>query len=129
MSEPIVFISHLRIKEDKLDGFKHSFRQGAELIEASKPGTVVFLGYVNEDGTELTVVHVFPDGDAMELHWQGAAERTKASSELLETVSFEIYGKPSDKILEMMKEEIERSGAVLRVQPQPLGGYIRFRSG
>ena len=40
MSEPIVFISNLRIKEGKLDMFKEAFPQVAEEIKRDKPGTV-----------------------------------------------------------------------------------------
>ena len=128
MSEPIVFISHLRIKAGKLDEFKQFAPQGAELIEASKPGTVAFLAYLNEDATEVSFVHLFPDGEAMERHMEGAAERAGAAYEFLEPASFEIYGKAPEAILEMM-QRIAGSGVALRVEPQPLVGYIRLRSG
>ena len=127
MSEPIVFISHNRVKEGKLDGFKQHYRQGAELMEANKPGTVAFLAYLNEDGTEVSIVHVFPDADAMELHMQGVGDRAKGAYEFLESVSLEVYGRPTDAILEMMKQ-IAGSGVTLSVNPQRVGGYIRLKS-
>lgn len=128
MSEPIVFISHSRIKEGKLDGFKQYNRQGAEWIEANKPDTVAFLVYVNEDGTEVSIIHVFPDGDAMSLHMQGVGDRAKGAYEFLEPVSIEIYGTPTEAVLEMMKQ-ITGSGVALSLNPQSLGGYIRLTSG
>jgi hypothetical protein len=45
MSEPIVFISHSRVKQGKLEAFKDLARETIPLIERGKPGTVVFLGY------------------------------------------------------------------------------------
>lgn len=128
MSEPIVFISHSRIKEGKLDGFKQYNRPGAEWIEANKPDTVAFLVYVNEDGTEVSIIHVFPDGDAMSLHMQGVGDRAKGAYEFLEPVSIEIYGTPTEAVLEMMKQ-ITGSGVALSLNPQSLGGYIRLTSG
>lgn len=128
MSEPIVFISNQRIKESKLDGYKQYYRQVAELTEANKPGTVAHLAYVNEEGTEASVVHIFPDAESMELHMQGVGEIAKKAYEFMEIVSFEIYGKPSDTVLEMMKQ-IAGSGITLNIKPQPIGGYIRFKSG
>jgi len=128
MSEPIVFISNQRIKEGKLDEYTQAYRQVAELTEANKPGTVAHLAYVNEDGTEMSIVHVFPDAESMELHMQGVDELAKKAFEFMEIVSFEIYGKPSDTVLETMKK-IVGSGVTLNIKPQPVGGYIRFKSG
>ena len=128
MSEPIVFISNQRIKEGKLDEYTQAYRQVAELTEANKPGTVAHLAYVNEDGTEMSIVHVFPDAESMELHMQGVDELAKKAFEFMEIASLEIYGKPSDTVLEAMKK-IVGSGVTLNIKPQPVGGYIRFKSG
>ena len=59
MSDPIVLISHNRIKEGKLDDLRQFTPEGMKLIEADKPGTLVQLAYVNEDGTEVTYIHLF----------------------------------------------------------------------
>ncbi len=128
MSGPIVFISNQRIKEGKLDEYTQAYRQVAELTEANKPGTVAHLAYVNKDGTEMSIVHIFPDAESMELHMQGVDELAKKAYEFMEIVSFEIYGKPSDTVLERMLK-IAGSGVTLNIKPQPIGGYIRLKSG
>ena len=128
MSEPIVFISNQRIKEGKLDGYKQYYRQVAEFTEANKPGTVAHLAYANEDGTAVSIVHVFTDAESMELHMQGVGELAKKAFEFMEVVSIEIYGRPTDAVLEMMKG-IVGSGVGLSIKPEPIGGYIRFKSG
>jgi hypothetical protein len=46
----------------------------------------------------------------------------------MEVVSFEIYGRPSDAVLETMTRA-GGSGVTLKIRPQPIGGYIRFKSG
>jgi quinol monooxygenase YgiN len=127
MSDPIVFISHNRVKEGKLDDLRQVSREGVKLIEADKLGTLVQLAYVNEDGTEVTFVHLFPNADAMDLHMQGASERAKRAYEFIESDRFEIYGTPSHGVMEMMKK-IAGSGVVLSVNPQHLGGFIRLKS-
>ena len=128
MSEPIVFVSNQRIKEGKLEGYKQHYLQVAEFTKANKPGTVAHLAYVSEDGTEASVVHLFPDAESMERHMQGIGEVAKASLEFMEVVSFEIYGRPSDAVLETMTRA-GGSGVTLKIRPQPIGGYIRFGSG
>ena len=125
MTEPIVFISTHKIREGKLEGFKERNRDVAEFLEANKPGTVAFLAYLNEDGTEVSTVHVFPNAEAMEAHMKGVGERAKGAAEFLEFDRLEIYGKPSDAVLESMRQA-PGSGVTLRIKPEHLGGYIRF---
>ena len=128
MSEPIVFISHFKIKEGKLDALKQHTQMMIEHIKAEKPGTVAFLQYLNEEGTEQTIVHVFPDADAFDQHSVGVVERAKAGFEFIVPVRREIYGMPSEKAKATMT--IKPPGAPeveFHHMPQHMGGYIRFK--
>ena len=95
MNGPIVFISHFRIRADQLDAFRSFFREGAIALQAAKPRTVVFLAYFDETGTRASIVHVFPDADAMDLHFEGAQERSQAAYQFLEPDGWDIYGAPA----------------------------------
>ena len=100
-----------------------------EHINAEKPGTVAFLQYLNEEGTELSIVHVFPDADAFDRHGEGVAERAKAAFEFIEPISRELYGMPNEKALAMMTA-IRPPGAPeieFHHKPKHMGGYIRFK--
>jgi quinol monooxygenase YgiN len=94
MSDPIVFISHSRVKEGNLEALEGYAREIAPeiapVIEQAKPGTVVFLAYTDEAGSELHMVHAFPDAEAMRRHLEGVDERVAAASELIETTGYEI---------------------------------------
>ncbi|MFQ5795131.1 MAG: hypothetical protein ACE5JP_08790 [Candidatus Bipolaricaulia bacterium] len=68
----------------------------------------------------MSVVHIFPDAKSMELHMQGVGEIAKKAYEFMEIVSFEIYGKPSDTVLEAMKK-IAGSGVTFRWSGRRLG--------
>ena len=129
MSKPIVFISTHRINEGKLDGFTELSREMTPLIEAGKPQTVLFQAYLNEESNEVTIIHVFPDADAMDLHVQGADDRSAKAMEFLEPLRFEIYGTPSDQVLSGMRQQAMRPGIDLVVKPHPLFGFIRLNSG
>jgi hypothetical protein len=128
VSEPIIFISNQRVKEGKLEGYKHYYRQVAEHAQADKPGTIAHLAYLNKDSSELSIIHIFPDAESMELHMKGVDELAKKAFEYVEILSFEIYGKPSDTVLESMMQ-IVGSAIVLNIRRQLIGGYIRFSSG
>ena len=124
MSGPIVFVSHNRIKDDKLDAFRTFFHEGSRSIEQDKPGTVVFLAYADEEGQTADIVHVFPDAEAMDRHMDGVAERVGASDQFIEGTGVEIYGSPSRPVLEMM-QAFATQRAPLTVRPELVGGYLR----
>jgi hypothetical protein len=127
MSEPIIFISHQRVKEGKLEGYKQYYRQVAEQAKANKPGTVAHFAYLNEEGSELSIIHIFPDAKSMELHMIGVDELAKKAYEYVEILSFEIYGKPTDTVVERMMQ-IVGSSITVTTMPQLIGGYIRLNS-
>ena len=122
---PIVFISHNRVVEGKLDSLKEYYRQVAEMTEANKPGTLAHMAFLNDEGTEMSIVHLFPDAAAMERHMVGVDELATKAHDFMESVRLEIYGTPSDGVLEMMRQ-IAGSGVALVVKPQSVGGYIRM---
>lgn len=128
MLEPIVFISHFRIKEGKLDGFKQHAQMTREHIQANKPGTVAFLQYLNEEEMELSIVHVFPDAEAYDRHLEGLAERVKGVLEFIEPIRRELYGMPNEQALTMSKPP-DGSGMAVDHKPKLMGGYLRFKAG
>ncbi len=124
MTDPIVFISRNRIIEGKIDEFRVHYRTSIPPIVANKPGTLVQLAYENEVTSEVTIVRLFPDADAMDIHLQGASDRSKRAYEFIEPVSIEIYGTPSSTALQLLKE-IAGSGISVSVNPRYIGGFIR----
>lgn len=126
MSEPIVFISHFRIKEGKLDAYRELQREVATMLEAEKPQTLVFLTYLDASGTRMTAVHVFADAESMDLHVAGAEERSAAAYEFLVPAGWDIYGTPSEQVVEMMRSAAAASGVTLNVQAEHVAGFLRL---
>lgn len=125
MSEPIVFISRHKIKEGKLEELRQFTKEGMARIEAEKPGTVLQNAYVNEDGSEVSFVHVFPDANAMAHHLIGADDRVNRAYDFIEPMSMEIFGSPGQEIIQIFKQ-MEARGISFSLRPQYLGGFIRL---
>jgi hypothetical protein len=125
MSDPIVFVSHSRVKDGQLEGFRDFLREGARALDADKPGTVLFLAYLDASGTETAIVHAFPDADAMDAHLEGVAERSGAADAFIETTGYEIYGTPNAQVLEAMQGFAASEGVPLAIRPAYVGGYLR----
>jgi quinol monooxygenase YgiN len=127
MSEPIVFISHFKVKEGKLEGIKQYAQMMNEHIQANKPGTVAYLLYLNEEETALSIVHVFPDAEAYDRHLEGVGERAKGAFEFIEPMRRELYGMPNAQALAMSRPP-DGSGMAFDHKPKRMGGYIRFKA-
>ena len=125
MPEPIVFVSRSRVKDGQLEGFREFVRDGARALDVEKPGTVLFLVYLDASGTEASIVHAFPDADAMDAHLQGVDERSGAADAFIETTGYEIYGTPSPRVLEAMQGFAAAEGVPLSIIPAYIGGYLR----
>ena len=128
MTDPIVFIIRNRIKKGMLDSFRKHYRDSVPRTEAEKPGTLAQLAYVDNDATQVDIVRLFPSAEALDLHLQGADERSKVPYTFIEPTSIEIYGTPNSLTLEMI-EKIAGSGIDVRVEPQFIGGFIRPKPG
>ena len=128
MSEPVVFVSHFGIKEGKLDDLKRHTADVMPRLRDDKPRTVLFLAYLDEQGSEISFLHAFPDADSMDVHFEGVDERVAAAYQYLEPRGWEIYGRPSDGALEMLRQSAAAAGVTLTVLPNHLGGFLRLAS-
>lgn len=127
MSEPVVFISHFGIKEGALDDMKRLSADVFDRLRGEKPRTVLFLAYLDEQGTEVCFLHAFPDAESMDIHFEGVDERVAAAYQYLEPGGWEIYGRPSEEALESMRQAAAAAGVSLTVLPEHLGGFLRLQ--
>ena len=130
MSESFIFIGTHTIGEGKLEDFKKSCGELLEVVEANEPRLIAFNLYANEDETEVSVVQVHPDADSMLFHMQVARDHiSEAYQSVLEkTKRIDVYGKPSDTALEMIRQLAE-SEVPLSVKANHLGGFTRSSAG
>jgi hypothetical protein len=129
VSEPIVFVSHHRIKPGKAEELKALTPEIWSRMEAEKPQTLMNLAFVNQEGTEVSFMHAFADIEGMRLHWEGADERAQKAYEYIEPIGFEIYGPASEQIAEGMRAEAAAAGATLTLWPEFVAGFLRLATG
>ena len=128
MSEPIVFISHFKVKEGKEESLLQLNEKVTAQIKTDKPGTVGFLLFMNQAGNELSIVHVFPDAESFDRHVEGVGERSNASLEFIEPIGREAYGMPGDQVLTML-EPPEEYEMTFRHVPKFSNGFLRLMKG
>jgi quinol monooxygenase YgiN len=128
MSEPLVFISHFAVKEAALEDLRRLAGEGVSRIRDEKPGTVLFLSYLDEAAGRISFLHAFPDADALDRHFEGADQRAAAAYELIEPRGWEFYGRPSEQAMETMRATAGRFDVPLVVEPEFIAGFLRLQS-
>ena len=128
MRDPIVFISRNRVLPGRLEGLVDFLADGAPAIEADKPRTLAFLPYLDDARERLTIVHVFADAAAFDLHLGGADDRSAAAYEFIAPEGFEIYGPASDAAVAMFRAAAESGALSLTLAPELPAGFLRAGS-
>jgi hypothetical protein len=126
MSSPFIFIATNRLKAGQLERERNRVPGLVEFIEASEPRLIAFNEFVNDSGDEVTVVQIHPDARSMEAHMEIVRERAQeAYAETLDaTVRIQVFGRPTDAILEALRQQAG-SGGEISVNGEHLGGFTR----
>ena len=128
VSQPIVFISHFQVKSGKLNDYRRLTERVTRQLEAERPRTAAFLHYLDPELSRVTIVHVFPDSPAMDSHFEGAADRSKAAFQYLTPLGWEIYGPASEAAVATIRKAAQAARVDLTMAVQHLGGFLRFVS-
>lgn len=123
MSGPTVFISHFTVNDAA--AYSRMALEWVPKLEAEKPRTAVFLHYLDRETSRVTVVHVFADAEAMDLHFVGAEERGQEAFKTMTPTSWEIYGPASEDAVNTMRRAAEAAGVPLTVQSEYVAGFLR----
>ena len=126
VSQPVVFISHFQVMRGGLEGYRRLADQVTRQLEAEKPRTAAFLHYLDPAASRLTIVHVFPNSQAMDSHIEGAGDRSQAALQYLAPLGWEIYGPASDEAVATIREAANAAGVDLVMAAEHLAGFLRL---
>jgi quinol monooxygenase YgiN len=134
MGEPVVYVSTWRIREGKLEEYRRFLAELVTIVDENEPGIPAFLTFANEDGSEITNVHVFPDTATLDRHMQVLGERVgllpddlTAVMAYLEPVHIQVFGTPGGPAAEMDRG-LRDGGAPFTVRERFLAGFTRGQS-
>ena len=129
MGEPIVYLSSWRIREGRFEDYRRFYARMVDALRADDRGVLAFYAFGNEDGTEITNVHVFPEETTLERHMAVIAEQMgllpedlTAMSAFMEPVGVQVYGMPSSTAAAMDQSLID-AGVPFTGKRNYLGGF------
>jgi quinol monooxygenase YgiN len=126
MSDPIVVIDSSEIHEGKLEELKTALKELVEFVEANEADPIAYNVYFDEDGTRMTVVQIHPSSASMEFHMKVAGPVFQKFTELLTLSRVDFYGKPSDALLEQMRQKARLLGNAPVAVNEFHKGFARF---
>jgi hypothetical protein len=125
MSGPIVYVDHSEIVEGRLGELTRRMNGLVELVESNEPRLLAYSVYLNQDRTEITVVHVHRDVASMVTHFQVAGPAFRAFVDLVRLQSIDVYGDASDEVVEQLRAKARLLGnAIVSVHPFH-AGFVR----
>lgn len=129
MSDPLVYIDRSDIRDGRLEEVMTGIQGLAELVETQEPQLIAYGFYFNERRTGMTVVAIHPDSASMEFHLEIAGPAFRRFSEFVELRTIDVYGRPSEKVLDQLHHKMAMLGENGRIVVHRRdAGFMRFGS-
>ncbi len=125
-ADPIVVIDTSEIREGKVDELKTALMKLVEFVEANEAEPIAYSIYFDEDGNRMTVMQIHPSSASVEFHMRLAGPIFQKFTELVVLSRIDIYGIPSDALLELMRQKAELLGNAPVVVNELHAGFARF---
>jgi hypothetical protein len=126
MSDPVISVDTSEVHAGKLEELKAAIKDLVGFVEENERDPIFYSVYFDEDGTRMTVVQVHPDSASMEFHMDVAASAFPRFSEFLTLSRIDIYGKPSDTLLEQLRRKAGMLGNATVVVHDLHAGFRRL---
>lgn len=129
MPGSIVIVDTSRISPGRLGDVKAAMTELAGFVDANEPRTALYQVHLDEPGEHVTVLQAHPDAASAEFHMTVAAAAFAPFADLLVLQRIDVYGSPSDALLEQLRRKAHLLGdAPLAVHPMH-AGFSRFGVG
>lgn len=128
MTDPIVFVDTSEIREGKLEELRRAVAELAEFVDANETETISYQVFFSDDDRQMTVLQVHPDSASMERHMEVAGPVFAKFADLLVLRTIDIYGSPSEKVVEQLRRKAELLGTASVTVHERQAGFARFVS-
>lgn len=110
MSEPIVYIDRSTIEPGRLEDVKRKVVGLVDFIEEREEQLLFYGFYIDEETARMTVVAIHPDAESVERHMDVGRDAFRAFADMIEMDAIEVYGKPSNRMLEQLEAKARDLG-------------------
>jgi quinol monooxygenase YgiN len=128
MADPIVVVDTSEIHEGKQEELRRAVAELAAFVEENEVDPISYQVFFSDDGRLMTVLQVHPDTASMERHMEVAAPVFARFADLLVLRTIDIYGSPSEKVVDQLRHKAELLGSATVAVHDRQAGFTRFGS-
>ncbi|MCD6021100.1 MAG: hypothetical protein K0R20_810 [Actinomycetia bacterium] len=128
MADPFIVVDSSEIREGKREELERGIAELAAFVEANETNPLSYQVFFGDDGRVMTVLQVHPDSASMERHMELAGPVFAKFADLVVLRTIDIYGSPSEKVLEQLRRKAELLGTATVTVHDRRAGFTRFRS-
>jgi hypothetical protein len=125
VSNLILCIDWSEVHDGKLEELRVAMKSLAEFVEANESRPLAYHVYFSTDGKRMTVLQIHPDAASMEHHMRVAAAEFARVKDLVSLSAIDIYGSPSDELLDQMRKKAELLGGAALAVHELHAGFAR----
>ena len=129
MSEPIVYIDRSEIRPGKVEEVRKAVSELVEFAHSNESQLLSYGFFFDREAAQMTCIAVHPDSASMEFHMKTAGPLFAHFAGLINMYSIEVYGEPSDSVIEQLEAKVKmlgERGVLIRGDLQ--AGFARFGS-
>lgn len=97
-SKELLGIARFKIKEGKLDEYKHLCEEAMKIVRAKEPGTLQYEVYFNKDESECMVIERYKDSEAAMQHAKNLGHIFVGVLNIVSVVHGEVLGEASPEL-------------------------------
>jgi hypothetical protein len=128
MAEPLIVLDTSEIREGTREELERGIAELASFVEANESDPISYQVFFGDDGRLMTVLQVHPDSASMERHMELAGPVFARFGELIVLRTIDIYGSPSEKVMEQLRRKAELLGTATVTVHDRQAGFARFGS-
>jgi len=111
VTQPLVYVDTSDVRDGSLEELKGAIAELADFVKENEPQLISYNVYFSEDGSEMTVMHMHRDAASLDFHMDVAGPRFSKFADLLTLSAIHIYGEPSEKALEQLRDKVRLLGS------------------
>jgi hypothetical protein len=111
---------------NQLEELKTAMNESVEFVETNEPELIAYYVYLNEDGNQMTVVHVHSGSASLEFHMLVAGPLFPKFTAFIRLLRIDVFGSPSDHLVEQLRQKAQMLGSGTVLVHELHAGFARF---
>jgi hypothetical protein len=126
MNSLIYYLDSSIIRPGKLSELKNAVKQLVEFVDLKEARLISYNIYFNEEDSQMSLLQIHPDSASLEFHLELGGPIFLKFKDLIQLLTIQIYGEPSENLLEQLHRKAQMLGNAKVTIHNLQAGFSRF---